>query len=222
MTEQKLSRQDHIYIIARTLKERGLGPQSNLYKGAIIRICAANFQLAKPKVDEITRILTTAYHTDRWNSILGETTPPPQEENEIPTINLTKLTKNNAATLKAMAKRDTFDNVGRLIMSEIKLELGYNTPQEVIDAWETYNPKDNIEQTGNIFKIYWGGKTNVQEERGTRAPTVNMPKPTLFARLEYKPEVFEKETMADKTNDGVGEVNEDLDGVIEEEDSGEE
>ena len=212
---QKLNRQDQTYILAKALKQRGLNPDSNLYKGAIVRICAVHFQLPKARVDELTRILTSAYKADRWAHILGETDETPQT----PTLTVTeqyilkaatkkeenKTAKENISILRGIAKRDTYDYVGRLILKEAQLEIGPVTAQEIIDTWQTHYPKDTVEQSGNVLLIYWGGKERIEEKRDGRTIQFKPRKYVLKASVPdtYK-DNFEKDALY--ADDKVGDV----------------
>jgi hypothetical protein len=214
------TRQDRLYILAEVCRQRNITPNSNTYMGMILGVCAANFGLPKTKARELAQILTTAYKQDKWQNILGAITPTtPEAPAEFTVYEAPKNTpKRDAQLLKGMAKRDTYDGVGRLILKEIQLELGNITSAEVVETWQTYNHKDTIEQTNNnIFLIYWGGKETVKETRSYQPIIWNPKRPVLEATKEYyKEPMYEKdsEPAADKLR--VGEVSEDNTGVVNE------
>jgi hypothetical protein len=118
-----------------------------------------------------------------------------------------------------MAKQDTFNGVGRLHHQEINLELGALTADEVIGLWQAIYPEQTIEQNGNVFLIYWEGKTNLRQQRNSMNPIIQPGKIVMMPEKEYHTEpTFEKaDYQADKTNDGVGEITEGTEGVVEEE-----
>ena len=198
---QKYSRQDKLFAIATLLSKRELTPKNNLYKSAILKICAANFQSTKQQIDEYTRALTSAYYADHWANLLGITVRSTNQEGKESThrdlfIKPQKTAKNNLAILKGMAKRDTFDGVGRLILKEVQLELGPVTPEQIMEDWQNYNTKDTIEQTqdGNVFLIYWNGKQTVEETRSLKPIVWNPQRPILKGEVnEFYKEVIEQE-----------------------------
>jgi hypothetical protein len=177
--------------------------------GTIIKICAANFSLPEAKARDLAKTLTTAYKADRWLHLLGEADEPTQETTDPPTsIQVKQNPKQDYLILKGMARRDTFDGVGRLIPKEVEAELGKQVAYEIREIWEAYNYKDTITQEGNLFLIYWGGKQALDEERGSQAPIIPPVKRELFRRLEIpKDEDYEKgDFTADKETDGLGET----------------
>jgi hypothetical protein len=213
------TRQDRLYVLAEVCRQRNLTPNSNTYMGMILGICAANFGLPKTKARELAQILTTAYKQDKWQNILGAITPTtPEAPAEFAVYEAPKNTpKRDAQLLKGMAKRDTFNGVGRLILSEVQLEIGKASPEEIMETWETYNHKDTIEQSGKVFLIYWGGKADVKETRNLQPIRWNPPAPSMMGSNDmYKEPAYEKdcEPAADKLR--VGEVSEDDTGVVNE------
>lgn len=223
MTVQCTSREDRLFVLATICRQKNIDPNSNLYKTTIVKVNAQSFHLPQPRLNELTALLTSAYRADRWASILGEIAPtqPTQEPITITKIETPQHTpKQDAMILKGLARRDTYDGVGRLILKEIQVELGPITPEEIIETWETYNHKDTIQQEGNLFKIYWGGKADLEEKRSLRTAYIPTEKPQLFSRLEIQKEepLETADFKADKECDGIGEVMEDSEGVVEEED----
>jgi hypothetical protein len=215
---QKYSREDRLFVLATICKQRNITPASNLYKSLINKTCAANFMLPKPKVDELTKILTSAYHADRWRNLLGtEETPQKEYAPEIPQQQKSKTAKQNAAILKGMAKKDTYDGVGRLILKEVQVELGPVTSEEILELWQNCNLKDTIEQTDNIFLIYWGGKADLEETRCLKPVTWNPQRPTLEANREIYVETIEKDIVLQEDGLG-GEVLEDDENVVKDRD----
>jgi hypothetical protein len=185
--------------------------------GTIIKVCAANFSLPEAKARDLAKTLTTAYKADRWNRLLGEVLEQieqkPDESKPQEQAIVKQTPKQDYLILLGMARRDTFDGVGRLIHKEIEFELGKLTSEEVVQIWEAYNRKDTITAEGSIYLIYWGGKDTVDDERGNKAPIIPPAKPELFRRLEIpKEETYEKgDYTADKETDGLGEVSEEED-----------
>jgi hypothetical protein len=218
LTAQIKTRQDRLYVLAEVCRQKGINPNHTAYMGTIIGVCAANFNIPKNKAREYAQILTSAYKQDKWETILGATTPQPKGQttffNSEPTAN---TPKQDALILKGMAKRDTFNGVGRLILSEVQLEIGKASPEEIMETWETYNHKDTIEQSGKVFLIYWGGKADVKETRNLQPIRWNTPAPSMMGSNDiYKEPAYEKdcEPAADKLR--VGEVSEDDAGVVNE------
>jgi hypothetical protein len=203
-----MSREDRLFVLATVCRQRNITPANNLYKAVILKTCAANFPLPKPRVDELTKMLTSAYYADHWHTLLCETPEPEEPLPELKLEPMKQTPRRDYVTLQGMARRDTFDGVGRLRQQEIDLELHKLSSQEIIETWETYNHKDTIIQEGNLYLIYWGGKDAVTEERASHAPIVPPEKPQLFTRLKYHSEdTLEKaDFTADKETDGVGEV----------------
>lgn len=216
---QQYSREDKIFALATLLSERRLTPNDNLYKSVIVKVCAANFQMAKAQVDDLTKILTAAYRADRWQHILDKVTAPPEPGQLTSYLTLKQAAKNTVATLKHMAYKDTFDGVGRLILKEVQVELGPITAEEILETWQKYNLKDTIQQEGNVFLVYWGGKENLEEKRGIRPTQWNPQRPTLTAEKEYHTEQHEKNAEYPDTK--TGDVAEDDSGVVNEEETGE-
>lgn len=218
MTTQIKTRQDRLYVLAEVCRQKGINPNHTAYMGTIIGVCAANFNIPKNKAREYAQILTSAYKADKWETILGATTPQPKEQttfyNPEPAAN---TPKQDALILKGMAKRDTFNGVGRLILSEVQLEIGKATPEEIIETWNTYNQKDTIEHDNNVFLIYWGGKADVKETRNLQPVRWNPPPPSMMGAKEYYVEpAFEKDAMPAGDKVSVGEVAEDDTGVVSE------
>ena len=70
---ERFSRADRLYILAKALSDKHLTPDSGAYAGFIIGVSAANFYRTKEAALEDAETLTSAYKTDRWQSILGKT-----------------------------------------------------------------------------------------------------------------------------------------------------
>ena len=213
MTAQKLSREDRLFCLATVCKQKGITPNNTAYMGTIIGVCAANFGLPKNKIKELAETLTAAYRSDHWTHILGEVPQATEVKAEIPLYLTQPKPKNTPKTdyqfLKQLAKKDTYDGVGRLILKEVQLTLGPVSTDEVISLWwNQNNSKDTITQEGNVLLIYWGGQDKVDSKRELRPVTWNPQRPVLEASAaDTYPDVYEKEVMAD--NSVVGEVSED-------------
>lgn len=67
---EKFSRADRLYILAKTLSDKHLTPDSPTYAGFIIGVSAANFYRDKTAALEDAETLTSAYKTDKWHSII--------------------------------------------------------------------------------------------------------------------------------------------------------
>lgn len=213
MTAQCTSREDRLFVLATILREKGLTPNSNLYKTVIVKVNGQTFHLPPARLDELTKILTSAYKADQWASILGEVAPQKQviiDQSIIITNRgpIEHTPKQDALILRGMARRDTYDGVGRLILKEVQVEIHNITAEEIIQTWNTYNHKDSIEQEGNVFKIYWGGKDKLESKRSLRTPIIPGEAPQLFRQLEYvqEPKYSKGDFMGDKSNYGVGET----------------
>jgi hypothetical protein len=121
-----------------------------------------------------------------------------------------------------LAKNDTYNDVGRLMLSDCRYEADdkHLQIQDAIALWHKYYPTIEIEQaTDNILLIYWKGKEALRGYRKSLAP--KKPEINSFKANRYEevaPEKFDspEEFQADK-GIGFGEVAEDDEGVVEEE-----
>jgi hypothetical protein len=218
------SREDRLYVLATVCKQKGITPNGSTYMSVIQAVCCGKFLLTKAKARELASTLTSAYKHDHWAEILGETTI---EQTDIiiqrPDIVLPqkdKLTiKQEAKIMFQIAQKDTFNGVGRLHFAEVQYELGALTADQIIGVWQATYPDKTIVQQGNVFLIYWQGKETVKEQRITKAfiqpnPISMMPEKEFHSEPEY-----EKDSEpANKEYFTVGEVTEDTDGCVEEED----
>ena len=127
--------------------------------------------------------------------------------------------KQIATVLFQLAKNDTCNDVGRLMLSDCRYEAGdkHLTIKDVIALWHKYYPTIEIEQaTDNILLIYWSEKGAL---RKTMAPKIPQKAPSFKADNKYDgaaPENFDNpdEFQADK-GIAIGEVTEDDTGVVE-------
>lgn len=71
-----------------------------------------------------------------------------------------------------MALRDSFDGVGRLLVSDVKHDVDRNlTVDKIIAVWKQHYPKYTIEQrSNNVLLIYWDGLEDTKGNRSTRTP----------------------------------------------------
>lgn len=93
---EKFSRADRLYILAKALSDKHLTPDSPTYAGFIIGVSAANFYRDKTAALEDAETLTSAYKTDQWRSILGNT------ETESPSLDTQCKVTPQTPTLNAL------------------------------------------------------------------------------------------------------------------------
>jgi hypothetical protein len=72
LNSNRFSREDRLFILATTLTQKQLTPDSNLYSGYIIGFSAANFSRNRDLATEDAETLTAAYRKDKWQGILGK------------------------------------------------------------------------------------------------------------------------------------------------------
>jgi hypothetical protein len=223
---QCTSREDRLYVLATVCKQKGITPNGSTYMSVIQAVCCGKFLLTKAKARELASTLTSAYKHDHWAEILGETQTIIEQTDIIiqrPDIVLPQkeeLTiKQKAQMLHQLAKKDTFNGVGRLHLSTVQYEIGNLTSDQIIGVWQATYPEQTIEQNGNVLLIYWEGKTNLREQRNMK--TIIQPSPiTMSVSQDYhiEPELQKDSEPANKDKLLVGEVAEDTTGCVEEED----
>lgn len=79
-----------------------------------------------------------------------------------------------AAVLLRMARDDTMDDVGRLLISDVQREIGDPklTVASIMNAWKEHYPKYEITQrTDNIILVFWSGQNATRNIRSLRAPS---------------------------------------------------
>lgn len=221
---QCTSREDRLYVLATVCNQKGITPNSNTYMTIIQTVCCGKFLLAKTKARELAQILTSAYHHDHWAEILGDpqlyikqTEASPQR---VPHQTAKYTPKQEAKILFQMAKRDTYNGVGRLQLSEVQFELGKITAEEILETWMNIYPKQTIVQQGNIFLIYWAGKETVKTQRSNMTPINLNVNPSMQASKEYyyvEPEYEKTDESANKSSDKIicGETSVDDSEVVE-------
>jgi hypothetical protein len=225
------SREDRLYVLATVCKQKNVTPNSNTYMTIIQTVCCGKFLLSKIKARELASTLTSAYKHDRWNEILGENDSNTESHQDTPQTTFYKPLKTKqsiqqqAQTLQHIAKKDTFNGVGRLHLAEIQLELGPLTADQIIGIWQAIYPEQTIQQNGNVLLIYWQGKTEMREQRNLKA-TIQPSPITMNPEKEFhvEPELQKDCESANKPSDKIicGEVSVDDSGVVaDEEDLGE-
>jgi hypothetical protein len=142
--------------------------------------------------------LTTAYYSDRWKSLLKElnngiedhTTEPmkptniwnPQpaveHENKHQTEIQTLTPKQLTQIMYASARRDTFDNIGRITPTELN-EIGLSI-EEAINLWTEQYPKFEIENRSNCLLIFWNTKAETRSQRDLQK-TIQPTEPQIAA-----------------------------------------
>jgi hypothetical protein len=88
--------------------------------------------------------------------------------------------KQTAAILHTFARRDTFDGVGRIILSDARdiLDDKHLQIDDLLLLWRRYYPTIDIESKSNVALIYWDGKGCVQDYR--KANVIIQPKAPVF------------------------------------------
>jgi hypothetical protein len=220
------SREDRLYVLATVCKQKGITPNGSTYMSVIQAVCCGKFLLTKAKARELASTLTSAYKQDHWAEILGETQTIIEQTDIIiqrPDITLPKQEKlslkQQAKLLSNLAKKDTFNGVGRLHLAEIQFELGSLSADQIIGIWQAVYPEQTIEQNGNVLLIYWQGKAEIREQRNLKA--IIQPSPIkMSASQDYhiEPELQKDSEPANKEQIICGEATEDTEGCVEEED----
>jgi hypothetical protein len=112
-----------------------------------------------------------------------------------------KLTpKQIAKIFYGVAQRDTFNGVGRIILSDAR-NITDNKHLQISDLqtlWQTHYPLIDCEVRSNTLAIYWDGKDTIRLQRNLN--TIIQPKTPVF-----KPK-----------NNPLGDIDEDDDGVVPE------
>lgn len=109
-----------------------------------------------------------------------------------------------------IARIDTVDNVGRILLSEARkiTDNKYLSREDVTNIWRSKYPMIDIDlATANVLLIYWGGKENTLAERRARAPIIPKRTPFIFQDREgvVVEEVIEDdEGVVDETGDDEG------------------
>ncbi len=71
MQQQRLTRQDKLYILAKACTEKSVNPDKGNYAGLIRGVCAGRLFVSAKAAQELTCDLTAAYRFDKWQAILG-------------------------------------------------------------------------------------------------------------------------------------------------------
>jgi hypothetical protein len=75
--------------------------------------------------------------------------------------------------LLRMARQDSFDNVGRLLVSDVRSGVGDRalTAEKILQVWGQHFPSYEADhRSGNVILIYWDGRGTAQSERNARVP----------------------------------------------------
>ncbi len=94
-----------------------------------------------------------------------------------------------AQVLMRSAKHDTFDDIGRIIVSDMSYDVADKTltAERVKELFEKYYPGYDVEiRTKNIVLIYWSGKEAVKNARELRAPVGAEPEPAEQVVVDEK------------------------------------
>lgn len=179
MQQVKLGHQDRLAILAQLCYEKGVNPSKGNYAGFVRGIACGKLFLSKQTALQLTKTLTTAYYHDKWKSLIGElneglqptiNTPKPQTwqpqtttQTNSQTEPFTLTPKDQANILYSKAKRDTYNNVGRITEADLKEQC--LTTEEAIELWQRHFSKFDIEQRSNCLLIFWDGKEIMRSNR---------------------------------------------------------
>jgi hypothetical protein len=171
------SHSDRLEILAQLCHERDVNPSKGNYANFVRSIVCGKMFLSNQTAIQITKTLTTAYYTDRWQSLLkdlnqglpiisGSTVTPLEIKTE---SNIEKpktkiiTAKQKAQNLQGTARRDTYNNVGRNTQYDLnELELSLD---EALQLWQEFYPKYDAEIKGNCILIYWDTKAELRSQR---------------------------------------------------------
>jgi hypothetical protein len=100
--------------------------------------------------------------------------------------------KQIAQILHTTAQRDTFDGVGRIILSDARSIADNKHLQidDVITLWRRYYPIIDIDSRSNVALVYWNGKDTIQTYRKINA--IVQPKAPIFiANSNLEGDIYE-------------------------------
>lgn len=172
--------QDRLEILAQLCHDQEVNPSRGNYAAFVRSIICGRMFLSNQTAIQITKTLTTAYYHDKWQSLLktlnNGTVPPaqpeppglqtqmwnpqPQKEADEPKI---FTSEQKAKVLYQMAKRDTYNYIGRITFSDANEENLSLT--QAMEIWKLYNKKYEIEERGNCLLIYWDSKAELRSQR---------------------------------------------------------
>jgi len=185
---QKYNRAERLYGLAEYCKRKQITPDSTIYVSTIIGVCAANFGLSKESAEEHAATLRSAWLADRWQAIThpddeAETGRSGSEEVSAGTPTLSELKnllskksepvkriapknvlegetapRSVVQRLIGMAKDNDFNGVGKLVLAEVRFELGDKSLQikDLIELLSQYAPEVCVDQRpGNVLYLHF-------------------------------------------------------------------
>jgi hypothetical protein len=151
----KYSRNDKLYILAKVCTDNFITPNSTNYMATIIRVATSKLLISNESAHEYATDLTSAYHADRWHTILygNQTTDETTTETPVnttdtfdtqtPTLNTLKIcqgkttpvnhieSKHNAAQETDITPRDQAKIILELARKDIFNDIGRVSLAEV-------------------------------------------------------------------------------------------